>query len=77
MENSNLSAFPISKEDANEYSEELPINTGLTKREYFAAMAMQGILASCFKSFNPNPQDVAEDSIIFADALLTALNKKD
>ena len=45
---------------------------GLTKREHFAAMAMQGILANdslgnCFER-------IASDSAIAADALIEALN---
>lgn len=53
---------------------------GLTKREYFAAMALQGILAS-----NPNylwgnvdrpiPASVAAEATQYADALITSLNQ--
>jgi len=43
---------------------------GLTKREYFAAMAMQGILA---KEGYPS-QELGERSAAAADALITALN---
>jgi hypothetical protein len=47
---------------------------GLTKREYFAAMAMQGLLA------NPiAPETEYEDNMLFAvqhaDALIDQLNK--
>jgi hypothetical protein len=47
---------------------------GLTKREYFAAMAMQGLLA------NPVAKDVDyEDNLLFAvqhaDELIIQLNK--
>ena len=44
---------------------------GLTKREYFAAMAMQGMLAR-------SPRDLQEMSISvqFADALIAELNKE-
>ena len=48
------------------------ISTGLTKREYFAAMAMQGFL-SC------NTHDSIEDDVKYAvksaDALIDELNK--
>lgn len=55
---------------------------GLTKREYFAALAMQGIEAS-----NPfetteggnapfNPKEIAERAVQLADALIQALNSK-
>ena len=46
---------------------------GLTKREYFAAKALQGLLA------NPNHDgkfsDFAEDAVKHADALLAELAK--
>jgi hypothetical protein len=44
---------------------------GLTKREYFAAMAMQGLLAST--SGQVNEQWTAESSVILADELLKQL----
>ena len=48
---------------------------GLTKREYFAAMAMQGILATT--TFDPyrdiDTVIVAARSISYADALLNSL----
>jgi len=83
MTNPNNSAFPA---DAHTQSE-----GGLTKREYFAAMAMQGILSQM-----PNTtwgvekqaiyyakeypgltmfQAVAAESASQADALIEALNK--
>ena len=44
---------------------------GLTKREYFAAMAMQGILP-----VNDIQIDfVAQQAVKFADALISALNE--
>lgn len=46
---------------------------GLTKREYFAAMAMQGILAS--RNDYATPEDVAKYSVSMADALIERLNK--
>lgn len=51
---------------------------GLTKREYFAAMALQGILANQ-TTFSPDdkhsgdPFNIANDSVKLADALLEAL----
>lgn len=44
---------------------------GLTKREYFAAMAMQGILA---KSDAPMSY-AARDAVMFADELLAELER--
>lgn len=52
------------------------VNGGLTKREYFAAMAMQGIICG-----DPTRRPLAERahtvrvSIQFADALLAELEK--
>ena len=45
--------------------------SGLTKREYFAAMAMQGLIA---ESKYDAIKHVVEDSVRFADALITTLN---
>ncbi len=47
---------------------------GLTKREYFAAMAMQGLIANGWTS----PDHVDEQSkraVLSADALINELNK--
>lgn len=48
---------------------------GLTKREYFAAMAMQGMIAS-----NPGiqikyPEKMAKIAVNYADHLIEELNK--
>jgi hypothetical protein len=47
---------------------------GLTKREYFAAHALRGLLTEwpCTSSH----KSIAEDAVKFADALIDALNKK-
>jgi glycerol kinase len=49
--------------------------TGLTKREYFAAMAMQGILSNEDNSYE-TAEDKAETAVKSADALIEALNKE-
>lgn len=51
---------------------------GLTKREYFAALAMQGIVSIAAKTFEDevllgDHKSVAEQSVRFADALIKAL----
>lgn len=52
---------------------------GLTKRELFAAMAMQGILSHAFQATNPDRvapcSYVAAMSNAYADALLAELAK--
>lgn len=56
--------------------------TPLTKREYFAAMAMQGVAIwdSLMNKEYPlkagNTQKVAEGCVALADALMAELNKK-
>jgi hypothetical protein len=49
---------------------------GLTKREYFAAIAMQGLLADTKDILYPIIQ-VAKDAVNYADALIEELNKND
>jgi hypothetical protein len=45
------------------------ITYGLTKREYFAAMAMQGLLIAQGNKAKPS------DAVAYADALVDELNK--
>jgi len=46
MRNADMPAMPSGiQEDYNNLAQE-PLNLGLTKREYFAAMAMQGMMAN-------------------------------
>lgn len=59
------------------------IRGGLTKREYFAAKAMQGFLANSFKPDNgaktyaqASNTTIAKLSVDAADALLAELDKK-
>ncbi len=46
---------------------------GLTKREYFAALALQGVLASCVNA-DPHADTAATMAVEYADALIAALN---
>lgn len=55
---------------------------GLTKREYFAAMAMQGILSASHSDaessagfYSPQDKNIAIMSVQYADALINELNK--
>ena len=63
------SAFPqkIEHPDGDIYTK------GLTKREYFAAMAMQGLLANMGNNYLYEIQ--AKDSVKIADTLIKALNE--
>ena len=52
----------------------------LSKREYFAAMAMQGLISSPNMFENKKTQTnftVAEMAVAFADALIVELNKSE
>lgn len=51
---------------------------GLTKREFFAAMAMQGFIASEFYMSGKNVHETrtAEHAVSYADALIEELNKE-
>jgi hypothetical protein len=82
MKSSNDPAFPLNSESAQCFALTGVYQThyGLTKREYFAAMAMQGILAGHYKYFEGNddvsvPDMVAKYAVKYADALLDELNK--
>lgn len=48
------------------------LQSGLTKREYFAAMALQGLLA---KGTNAMPEVFAKAAVIAADELIKSLNE--
>lgn len=50
------------------------LQVGLTKREWFAGMAMQGIFAS-YDTHTLSPADAARFAIICADALIAELEK--
>ena len=51
-------------------------STGLTKREYFAAIALQGMIASGILAHDDSaPSDAATWAVECADALIDALNK--
>lgn len=72
--------FPESEivEDGNGLAIVTAVN-GLTKREYFAALAMQGILAGLFTSKFPEEvclDWVSEQAVDQADELIAAFNKE-
>jgi len=74
MENGKQGAFPKRADGAPQ--------TGLTKREYFAGLAMQGLLTrfkqedkaeTCLTIFEH--KRIAAESVIMADNILEALNR--
>jgi hypothetical protein len=68
MENKDRAAFPLVTE--SQY------NPGLSKREYFAGLAMQA-LCKIAEKFGDDPDVIAELSVDYADALLKELNKSE
>ncbi len=77
--NAGSSAFPLDpKTRINNTDSHLDF-VGLTKREYFAACAMQGVLANMdkwrMKGEQLKPEEMARISIASADALLIELSK--
>jgi len=62
--NETMSHMTIDQEQLQKY-------IGLTKREYFAAMALQGFLASEEKGY---PNQFTNSAVQAADALIAALN---
>ena len=66
-------AFPYREQDGNgQYRDHF----GVTKREYFAAMALQGLLAHP-ESDNHGDTEIASQSVNLADALLAELGKEE
>ncbi|MBL4798309.1 MAG: hypothetical protein JKY50_12910 [Oleispira sp.] len=49
--------------------------SGLTKREHFAGLAMQGLLSNANLSGDSDCADVIRDSMDMADALLAELER--
>ena len=76
MNNSDMPAAPISEEETDRALDGVKIFTGLTKREHFAAMAMQAMLSNP-KEWMVMGADVAMSAIEAADALLKALETKE
>ncbi len=50
-------------------------NPTLLKREYFAALALQGILANTGTKANAVPSTTAREAVSMADALIAELNR--
>lgn len=70
----NKPAFAAMAVDSNELFQEL----GLTKREYFAAMAMQGLMSATDSNGDWKfcIESASEYSVQAADALIKKLNKE-
>lgn len=76
MNNPNDPAFPFPTFQRHDCDIECGFH-GLTKREYFAAMAMQGLCANSHEAIGVAPSDkIAKWSVKQADALIAALAKE-
>ena len=74
MKNADMPAMPVTEEDYNAAGDYVLMQRGgLTKREYFAAMAMQGL---CCREGYGSMEDVAHDALAVANALLAELDKE-
>lgn len=85
IENDTESAFPrqISSYTDREFGTTreyvMQPATGLSKREYFAAKAMQGICSShdeCGELIRHGAKWIAKEAVAIADALIAELNKE-
>lgn len=77
MKNSEQHAFPLERHEINESGvPETVFQTGLTKREYFAGLAMQGILSRSGDWNGANLDFVSKQAVYHADDLLEQLNNK-
>ncbi len=73
MDNGENGAFPYGFAHSSGTGEE--IQAGMTKLEYFSAIAMQGVISN-IKDFNlVLPSEVASVSVSMARALLNELKK--
>jgi hypothetical protein len=63
--------------NANDPAYPTPTDAGLTKRELFAAMAMQGILSNAIilDRHGLTAAETAHNALDFADSLIRALEK--
>ena len=76
MNNANMPAAPVivsTTVDTEQSTLTSVGTTGLTKREHFAGLAMQGVMAN--EEEYPKWSDLARASVAAADALLKALEQ--
>lgn len=73
IKNGDLPAMPIELSGFGQFAPEA--HAGLTKREQFAAMAMQGLISSGMDWTLFDHRDVSEQAVIMADSLLKELER--
>lgn len=72
---SNNPVFPVQWTVESTSGPQTVIMTGLTKREFFAAMAMQGKLSGGEYHDHREIENFAKSAVAYADALLLELSK--
>jgi hypothetical protein len=76
MNNSDKPAMPIQLDYLPDNgTRTVELWRGLSKREHFAAMAMQGMLSNSSLYGETVAEEIARQSILMADALLQELSK--
>tara|TARA_R110000803_G_scaffold194042_1_gene257039 strand:+ start:44 stop:283 length:240 start_codon:yes stop_codon:yes gene_type:complete len=75
MSNANMPAMPVTDAKGPYKQESGLVSIGLTKREHFAGLAMQGILTTVGTMWSEDADECALYAVKYADALLKALEK--
>jgi len=80
MENQNKPIYPLRGADGtifknDGYADHVDLLSGLTKREHFAGLAMQGLLSNPSQIDTTHFEWIAQHAVGYADALLKELNK--
>ncbi len=71
--NDSVSPIDLQKNFEAGLKKNLPTSCGLTKRELFAAMALQGLVSN--PQYDATVEDDAKTSVRLADALIKELNE--
>lgn len=74
----NHPANPVSEEETDRMDGGVKIYSGLTKREHYAGLAMQGMISnlSAISREGFKDSEIAKISVIMSDALIAELNKE-
>jgi hypothetical protein len=70
-----LQTFERFNDERGAYEEYTLPAGGLTKRQYFAAVAMQGLTANSVPGQHHMPANLAQEAVQYADALIAELEK--
>lgn len=68
-------AFPLEERDMSQVREIHAIHHGMSLRDYFAAKALQGILANSFSDIEFAIPDYAQTAYLLADAMMRERKK--